>query len=349
MTVTNFRTSQSKVNQLENYHLLSIDELYSLPPAEWLIKRVLPRQGIASIYGASGSGKTFFMLDLLLSISCKPDWHQQKVKNVPVTYVCLESQSGIANRIRAWEVAAKYGRPENFKIITSKFSLMSDTDIRELAAAINDKNMGGGVIAIDTLNAACPNSDENASKDMGIIIASMKKLQRLTNGLILFNHHTGKDKTQGMRGHSSLIAALDIAIELKSGTKRSWRIKKNKDGEEGEEFGFKLIQHAVGIDEDGEQITSCSLELIAPSARPQLAPKGKNQMLIYKAIREACLKNDCNVHALNLQTAIEMGGNALTNISDNKRKYEARKIIETLIGSGFFCANQVDGVTWIGI
>jgi len=349
MTVTNFRTSPSEVNNLQKFHLFSIDELHALPPAEWLIKGILPRKGIASIYGASGSGKTFFMLDLLLSIACKPEWHRCKVKNVPVTYICLESQDGISKRIQAWELATEHSRPTNFKVITSDFNLMSDNDVKELATVINDEKMGEGVIAIDTLNAASPKSDENASKDMGTIIANMKCLQRLTGGLVLFNHHTGKDKSQGMRGHSSLLAAVDIAIELKGGTKKSWRVKKNKDGEEGGESEFKLIQHTVGNDDDGEPITSCSVELDPSTAPAQKMPKGKNQGCIYKALEAACLSDNGNDGAIQLINAIEIGANALINTPNNKRKNEARKIIENLINIGCISTIVVDSAVWICI
>ena len=51
--------------------------------------------------------------------------------------------------------------------------------------------------------------------------------------------HTGIDKTKGARGHSSLFAELDGAIEVeKSNDKRSWSIAKAKDGQDGKNFPF---------------------------------------------------------------------------------------------------------------
>ena len=70
----------------------------------------------------------------------------------------------------------------------------------------------GAVVFLDTLNRAAPTADENSSKDMGEILSAAKLLQSLINGLVVLVHHTGKDATKGLRGHSSLFAALDAAV-----------------------------------------------------------------------------------------------------------------------------------------
>jgi len=46
------------------FNLLSNDDLDALPPIQWRIKKVLPTKGIAAVFGASGSGKTFVVLDM---------------------------------------------------------------------------------------------------------------------------------------------------------------------------------------------------------------------------------------------------------------------------------------------
>ena len=349
MTISNFRTSTPEVNQLKKFHLLSIDELYALPPEEWLVKDILPCKGIASIFGASGSGKTFFMLDLILAIACKPEWCGYKVKNVPVTYVCLESLGGIPKRIQAWEDITKSTRPANFKVIAGGFSLTNEDDVRELAEAINDVGMREGVVAIDTLNAASPKTDENSSKDMGMVIESLKLLQRLTSGLVLFIHHTGKDASKEMRGHSSLKAAIDASIELKGGTKRSWSISKLRDGEDGISFGFKLVQKAVGTDKDGDLITSCAIEMDSDLTIKIKLPTGKNQTAVWELINKKCTEDLDNGGAILLQDAVRESAKVLVNTSTNKRSNEAKKIIENLIYKRLLASVEKDGDIWVTV
>ncbi len=50
-------------------HLLTPDEVDTLPPVRWLVRGVLPTQGIGAIFGPSGSGKSFLVIDLLASVA----------------------------------------------------------------------------------------------------------------------------------------------------------------------------------------------------------------------------------------------------------------------------------------
>ena len=86
-------------------------------------------------------------------------------------------------------------------------------------------------------------------------------------------HHTGKDPTKGMRGHSSLLAALDAAIEVKAKANlRSWRVEKAKDGEEGQQFDFTLERHAVGFKRDGTPRMSCAVRQTVHPTSAHLPP-----------------------------------------------------------------------------
>jgi hypothetical protein len=103
-------------------------------------------------------------------------------------------------------------------------------------------------------------------------------------------HHTGKDASKGLRGHSSLHAALDTAIEVRrDGDNREWLIAKSKDGEDGGVHAFKLEVVELGSDEDGDPITSCivyPLEGVADKVKKILPPKSGNQRVIWDALGE---------------------------------------------------------------
>ena len=87
-------------------------------------------------------------------------------------------------------------------------------DIQDFATAVVNTTGNGAMVILDTLNRAAPTAEENSSKDMGIILEAAKSLQNITGGLVLLVHHTGSDVTKGLRGHSSLFAALDAALEV---------------------------------------------------------------------------------------------------------------------------------------
>jgi len=176
------------------------------------------------------------------------------------------------------------------RFLLRPFNLLADLEVAALAKAIVDTGCGGGVTILDTLNRAAPGADENDSKDMGQIIAAAKHLETLIGGLVILVHHTGKDSTKGLRGHSSLLAALDCAIEISSsGNERSWCLSKCKDGSDRIAKRFHLEVVELGKDDDGDAITSC---IIVPDldgggiATQVRSPRGSNQKIILKALRE---------------------------------------------------------------
>lgn len=61
-----------------------------------------------------------------------------------------------------------------------------------------------------------------------------------------------------MRGHSSLLGAVDCAIEISSNgsTTKKWNIAKSKNGANDIERQFHLEPIPLGIDEDGNPISS---------------------------------------------------------------------------------------------
>jgi len=270
------------------YKLLTGDDLCNLPAFQWRIKGVLPARGMAAMFGPSGSGKSFLMLDMLQSLARGHDWFGHKVNQCCATYIALEGEAGVASRIKAYR--SRHGStPEDICYVAQSFNLLDEDDIKELAAAIQAAGTGD-VVVLDTLSRATPGSDENDSKAMGLIVSAAKMLQELIGGLVLLVHHTGKDAAKGMRGHSSLHAALDCAIEVKrKGDNREWVVAKNKDGEDGASHPFKLDVVSLGVDSDGDEITSCVI--VAGQSAQAIQNKkptlGSNQSIAMKALEES--------------------------------------------------------------
>ena len=247
------------------YKLLSGKDLRDLPPLVWRVRGVLPAVGIATVFGPSASGKSFLAFDMAVAIAMGHDWHSCLVKAAPVVYAALEGESGFKSRAEAWEKHNDTPLPDGVRMMMQPFDITKPQDVQDLAAVA----LKGSVIFVDTLNRAAPSADENSSKDMGAILSGAKTLQLVTGGLVVLIHHTGKNEERGMRGHSSLFAAMDAAIEVsRNGDVRSWAVAKSKDGEDGKQRGFSLSVVELGEDSDGELVTSCV-------AVPGAAPLGK--------------------------------------------------------------------------
>ena len=100
---------------------------------------------------------------------------------------------------------------------------------------------------------------------------------------IIVVHHCGIDGTRP-RGHTSLTGAVNAQIAIKrdkSGTIIA-TVEFMKDGEEGETIASRLEQVELGLDEDGETITSCVLvseDVPAASGSGPRLPANQRSML----------------------------------------------------------------------
>ena len=277
----------------QRFTLLTAAELSNLPGIRWRVRGAIPFEGIGAIYGPSTCGKSFLALDMLAAIAMGKAWFGCHVKAAPVLYVALEGEAGISNRIQAYQ--AEHGPlPEAFRFLLTALDIRDKSDSAELVKAIKATGQAGGVLVLDTLNRAAPGMDENDSRDMGEVISAAKAIQADLGGLVLLVHHTGKDGTKGLRGHSSLHAALDCAIEVRrDGDSREWLIAKAKDGQDGEGHPFRLDVVEIGTDDEGEAITSCIVvpQQKAAEATKRRIPKGGNQRIVLNALSELLRKS----------------------------------------------------------
>lgn len=274
--------------QAPRFRLLSPDDLAALPPLRWRIRGVLPETGLAAIYGPPGCGKSFLVLDMLAAVAMGRPWFNRAAVPCACVYVALEGEAGIAQRVRAY--MARHGTPEGLRVILSPLDIRKADDRLELCDTLRDAGLAGGVLALDTLNRAAPGADENSSVDMGELISAMKQLQANLGGLILVIHHAGKDALRGLRGHSSLLAALDAVIEVtRQEQRREWSITKAKDGEDEEAHPFTLQVVELGEDAEGWPVTSCVVQTEEPAAEAvgrARVPRGGNQKVLWDGLGE---------------------------------------------------------------
>lgn len=331
------------------YKLLGSDDLRALPPLAWRVRGVLPASGVAALYGPSASGKSFLALDLAIAAAEGGEWFGCRVIPAPVVYVALEGEAGFRLRCAAWEARNGRQMPDDLGVVLQSFRLADPRDVLDLAAVVP----AGGVLFLDTLNRAAPVADENSSRDMGGILEAVKGVQAATGGLVVLVHHTGKDSTKGLRGHSSLFAALDAAVEVsRNDDRREWRVAKAKDGADGLAYPFRLNVVELGTDDHGDPVTSCVVEAdqtASDIARVKL-PQGGNQKLVMDALRtilakQSPLSSEYPACVPAGRVAVELEA-VLPEVAaclpcEGKRKAtRAREAITSLIGRGVYAFRE---------
>jgi len=227
-------------------------------PVEWLIQDVLPRRGFSALFGPPGSFKSFVALDIAHSIATGTAWMGKEVSTPgAVLYICGEGHGGVGARIRACRLHHKTEPGAKVYVIRHQLNLRSSKeDIQQLHLAITNlvqrEDIRFELVQVDTLARAFGGGNENDSSDMGAFIASLSKIQRLLDCALQIVHHVGKDITKGLRGHSSLLGALDTELELQRldaalqdnqyAGSGNITITKQKDGSDGAKYGFRMVK-----------------------------------------------------------------------------------------------------------
>jgi putative DNA primase/helicase len=309
------------------YTLLSSQALADVPVPPWRVKGIFPTQGLAAIYGPSTSGKSFLSLDLACSIALGNSWFGFTTRQCPVIYIALEGEGGFPKRIRAWAQYNCHPPPSQLNfIINEPFDITDQTHVSQLAAVI-PKNC---VVIIDTLNRSAPDKDENTSEGMGAILSGCKALQNLTQSLIILIHHTGKDESRGLRGHSSLLAAVDSCIEVRlDDDTRTWMVTKSKDDGAGIEFCFELSVESLEVDEEDEVITSCAIKSLTEVAVHKSGGLKFNQKSVLEALKAVLATKPL----LTWEEALDQASGGLPHIDSKHRNSRARTSLNSLIKS----------------
>jgi hypothetical protein len=234
------------------------DQLTVPHESPYLIKGLIDQHAASVVYGDSNVGKSFVMLDIAFHVAAGRPWRDHRVNQHAVAYVAAEGGRTIRSRVLS--LKKHYGL-DTFPLALIPCSVdlgVRSADTRGLidlvGEAAKDFGLPIGLIVVDTLSRALAGGNENSSEDMGALIKNMDRLREHTHAHVSFVHHSGKDRTLGARGWSGLRAAVDTEIEISPG---EIRVTKQRDMEIAGTFGFALESVPLGVDTDGDPITSC--------------------------------------------------------------------------------------------
>ena len=305
-------------------------------PPGWIIKNVLPRAELVVLYGESGSGKSFLALDLMGAIARGVDWRGHKTtQGLRCGYIAAEGAAGFRNRLQA------YGSHYGIELADLPLAIMAGApnfaekaDIVDLGRAMRIYGQLD-VLVVDTLAQVTAGLNENSGEDMGRVIAHCKTLHAVTGATVVLVHHSGKDASRGARGWSGIKGALDAELEVtRSDNDRCVTISKMKDGMgEGAQYGFRLLDVPLGMDEDGEVYGSCVLEyqdkVLAAGGK-----KGDDLRLVQDSIADLSGVSGDAVPVVDVITAvIDALPPPLPGKAD-RRRAKAYSLLEELTGTG---------------
>ncbi|HFS4462110.1 TPA: helicase RepA family protein [Escherichia coli] len=278
---------------------------------DYVVKGIIPASSLCSIYGASGSYKSFLAGSWACHVSTGRHWGGRRVAHGAVLYVVGEGGIGVPRRVRAWEVV--HGEQvKNLYLVNRPIfpAVPFDVDEMVIAARQVERETGKPVrmIILDTLARCFGGNDENDSRDMGAFIRGCDELKRRTGATVLVVHHSGKDETKGARGSSAFRASLDAEYRIRREDAGSEALviscTKMKDAEELKEAAYDLRVVELFTDADGELITSL---VVVDKPRPpvelerieEAGNKTENHTALWGCIRSRTQNGDkCTIPLL---------------------------------------------------
>jgi len=302
-------------------------------PVEWLIDNVLPKRAFCALYGPPGSYKSFVALDIAEAVATGRAWMGREVQAAgAVLYIAGEGFGGIGARIKACKLHNRTQAGAEIYVIRAAINLRSSAeDFDLLVLSIKDLVERTGVqfelVQIDTLARAFGGGNENNSEDMGAFIHNAGRIQRMLNCAMMVLHHSGKDATKGLRGHSSLLGAVDTQLELLKidatpnpsspiAGSGILTISKQKDGQDGLKIGFEMVKVEIQVSQLG--ISEAQISLAVRASDEAIQQQAKSQASKPKAEKDKLNRNP--KIALNaIHAAIKKNGH-MTNIGDERHK-----------------------------
>lgn len=260
------------------------EDFVQLPEARWHVKKHVREGQTCVIYGRPQAFKTFFVLDMALSVATGENFLRNDdyavTKPGKVVYILAEGSGNFRRRIQAWAVHRNCPIPaESFLILPQAYNLNDEgvcDDIVRQYAVLSDETPV--LFVVDTLSQ-CLDGDENNSSSMRNFVNNIARLKRAWGGATaIINHHCPKaEESTTYRGSGALEGNTDAMFFLHRESIDSGHATvecvKMKEGRALPAYTFQATEYALGIDSDGEEITSLAVDMGDESPKHKIGKK----------------------------------------------------------------------------
>ena len=155
-------------------------------------------------------------------------------------------------------------------------------------------------IFLDTMGLAACYENENMAAQVQRVVSGLSRVSDETGALSINVDHMGKDTEAGMRGTSAKRDCVETILgcfcDRNNGdqpTNHRMQLLKVRDGEEGRVIPYRLQSVDMGVDEDGDRISTAvirwEVERPVPSKRKKQA---KREVALEAAIAEVGLPGE---------------------------------------------------------
>jgi len=244
------------------------------PKKPMLLDGLIGERDNGMIYGQPKSGKTFVVVDLLLSCVCGGSFAGtfDAARPLTVAYFTNEGLGSFHERLRSCQDfnAIPYEDIEqNLLVFEDVPQLYSSEGTATIGSFVSEwetyESRHIDLIVIDTLNKATLGSDENSNSDAAQVSTHLLNARRRLGCATLLVHHSGKDGSK-VRGASAYDGDLDFQLKVeKDQAVRILSLEFAKDLQGFEDLAFKLtaVNESAAVGWIGSREVSEKMNAIA--------------------------------------------------------------------------------------
>jgi hypothetical protein len=225
-------TSAVESSPADPWQVFTLSDAYlERPPVEYIAAGLFALPSLNVVYGSPGTLKSFILADLLTCATAGIDWlppapwiNGNLARSIPTRQVpgmWLDFDNG---RRRTHDRFGSLGRSRDLAVDTPLYyysmpSPWLDASSKTSIGAVSQRMEERGIrfLVVDNLGVVSGDSDEN-SGDMVAVMSEFRQLAEETGAAVVLIHHQRKSNGSlgragdSLRGHSSIEAALDLAL-----------------------------------------------------------------------------------------------------------------------------------------
>lgn len=160
--------------------LIAFDQIVLGRERRYLVKGLIPRVGLAVVWGPPKCGKSFWTFDVMMHVALGWAYRGRRVHGGPVVYCAFEGQSGFQARKAAFEqrFLAEERELVPFYLVPVTLDLVREQDalIHAIRAHLGDAKPVA--VALDTLNRSLRGS-ESSDEDMSAYVNAAGAIKRV--------------------------------------------------------------------------------------------------------------------------------------------------------------------------
>ena len=175
------------------FTLVRFDQIKFDRRRRYLIKGLIPRQGLTVIWGPPKCGKSFWTYDAMMRVALGWEYRGRRVQQCPVVYVACEGIGGQGARAEAQRLTYPRSprgpcRRSSWFQPTCRLAADHLQLIADIRAQVGDAVPGA--VVLDTLNRSIDGS-ENDPEDMTAYVRAADAIQTAFNCAVIIIHHCG--------------------------------------------------------------------------------------------------------------------------------------------------------------